>query len=89
MLRSREKLPGCYWTRRHSLHRFYNQEQQGHVGSGPKNARVGGTGYQQSREEIEPLFTSGNGQKRTQGKSLWNLEGVKLFIELKKMEADL
>jgi hypothetical protein len=49
------------------------------VGSGPKNARVGGTGYWQSREEIETLFTSGSGQKRTQGKSLWNLDGKKYF----------
>ena len=40
-------------------------------------------------KKLKALFTSGSGQKRTQGKSLWNLEGVKLFIELKKMEADL
>jgi hypothetical protein len=25
------------------------------------------------------LFTSGSGQKRTQGKSLWNLDGMKYF----------
>jgi hypothetical protein len=28
---------------------------------------------------MKPLFTSGSGQKRTQGKSLWNLEGMKYF----------
>jgi hypothetical protein len=30
-------------------------------------------------KKLIPLFTSGSGQKRTQGKSLWNLEGVKYF----------
>jgi hypothetical protein len=30
------------------------------------------------------LFTSGSGQKRTQGKSLWNLEGMKYFHRAKK-----
>ncbi len=35
------------------------------------------------------LFTSGNGQKRTQGRSLWNLEGMKYFHQAKKMEAGL
>jgi hypothetical protein len=49
------------------------------VGSGPKNARVGGTGYWQSREKLKPLFTRRSNQKRTQGKSLWNLEGMKYF----------
>jgi hypothetical protein len=29
--------------------------------------------------KLKPLFTSGSGQKRTQGKSLWNLEGMKYF----------
>jgi hypothetical protein len=28
---------------------------------------------------LKPLFTSESGQKRTQGKSLWNLEGMKYF----------
>jgi hypothetical protein len=46
------------------------------VGSRGTNVRVGGTGYGKSREEIKPLFTSGSGQKRTQGKSLWNLDGM-------------
>jgi hypothetical protein len=27
----------------------------------------------------KPLFTSGSGQKRSQGKSLWNLEDMKYF----------
>jgi hypothetical protein len=30
-------------------------------------------------KKFKPLFTSGSGQKRTQGKSLWNLEGMKYF----------
>ncbi len=30
-------------------------------------------------KQLKPLFTSGSGQKRTQGKSLWNLEGIKYF----------
>jgi hypothetical protein len=55
------------------------QEQQGHVGSGHTSARVGGRGYGKSRKEIKLLFTSGRGQKRTQGNSLWNLEGMKCF----------
>ncbi len=32
-----------------------------------------------SEKKLKPLFTSGSGQKRTQGKSLWNLEGMKFF----------
>ncbi len=28
-------------------------------------------------KKLKLLFTSGSGQKRTQGKSLWNLEGMK------------
>jgi hypothetical protein len=32
-----------------------------------------------SEEKLKPLFTSGSGQKRTQGKSLWNLDGMKYF----------
>jgi hypothetical protein len=31
-----------------------------------------------------PLFTSGSGQKRTQGKSLWNLDGMKFFHRAKQ-----
>ncbi len=30
-------------------------------------------------KKFKPLYTSGSGQKRTQGKSLWNLEGMKYF----------
>jgi hypothetical protein len=30
-------------------------------------------------KKLKPLFTSGSGQKRTQDKSLWNLEGMKYF----------
>jgi hypothetical protein len=30
-------------------------------------------------KKLKPLFTSGSGQKRSQGRSLWNLEGMKYF----------
>ncbi len=30
-------------------------------------------------KKLKPLFTSGIGQKRTQGKSLWNLDGMNYF----------
>jgi hypothetical protein len=30
-------------------------------------------------KKMKPLFTSGSGQKRTQDKSLWNLDGMKYF----------
>ncbi len=35
-------------------------------------------------KKLKLLFTSGSGQKRTQGKSLWNLEGINIFIERKQ-----
>jgi hypothetical protein len=35
-------------------------------------------------KKLKPLFTSGSGQKRTQGKSLWNLEGIKYFHRAEK-----
>ncbi len=40
-------------------------------------------------KKLKPLFTSGSGQKRTQGKSLWNLDSMKYFHRVKKMEAGL
>jgi hypothetical protein len=40
-------------------------------------------------KKLQPLFTSGSGQKRTQGKNLWNIEGIKKNIVQKKMEVDL
>jgi hypothetical protein len=30
-------------------------------------------------KKLKSLFTSGSCQKRTQGKSLWNLDGMKYF----------
>ncbi len=59
------------------------------MGSGHTSARVGGRGYGKSENKLKPLFTSGSGQKRTQGKSLWNLEGMKYFHRAEKMEAGL
>jgi hypothetical protein len=35
-------------------------------------------------KRLKPLFTSGSGQKRTQGKSLWNLDGMKYFHQAEK-----
>ena len=40
-------------------------------------------------KKLKPLFTSWSGQKRTQGKSLWNLEGMKYFHQTDKMEGGL
>ncbi len=34
--------------------------------------------------KLKPLFTSGSGQKKTQGKSLWNLDGMKYFHRAEK-----
>jgi hypothetical protein len=35
-------------------------------------------------KKLKPLFTSGSAQKRTQCKSLWNLEGMKYFHRAEK-----
>ena len=35
-------------------------------------------------EKLKPLFKSESGQKRTQGKSLWNLDGMKYFHRVEK-----
>ncbi len=35
-------------------------------------------------KKMKPLFTSGSGQKRTQGKTLWNLDGMKYFHRAEK-----
>jgi hypothetical protein len=40
-------------------------------------------------KKLKPLFTSGSGQKRTQGKSLWILDGMKYFHRVEKFEAGL
>jgi hypothetical protein len=31
------------------------------------------------KKKLKPIFTSGGGQKRVQGKSLWNKEGIRYF----------
>ncbi len=36
------------------------------------------------QKKLKPLCTSGSGQKRTQGKSLCNLEGMKYFHRAEK-----
>ncbi len=35
-------------------------------------------------KKLKSLFTSGSGQKRTHGKSLWNLEDMKYFHRAEK-----
>jgi hypothetical protein len=40
-------------------------------------------------KKLKPLFTSGSGQKRTQGKSLWNLDGVKYSHTSERQIPDL
>jgi hypothetical protein len=35
-------------------------------------------------KKLKSLFTSGSGQMRTQGKSLWNLDGMKYFHRAEK-----
>ena len=44
-------------------------------------------GHQEKKLKL--LFTSGSGQKRTQGKSLWYLECMKYFYRAKNIEAGL
>ncbi len=38
---------------------------------------LGAEAMENPEKKLKPLITSGSGQKRTQGKSLWNLEGMK------------
>jgi hypothetical protein len=41
-------------------------------------------GMENTKMKLKPLFTSGSGQNRTQGYSLWNLEGMKYFHQAEK-----
>jgi hypothetical protein len=41
-------------------------------------------GTENPEKKLKPLFTSASGQKRTQGKSLWNLEGMIYFHRAEK-----
>jgi hypothetical protein len=50
---------------------------------------LGAEDMENPEKKLKPLFTSGSGQKRTQGKSLWNLKGVKYFHRAGKMEVGL
>ncbi len=50
---------------------------------------LGGQATGNPEKKLKPLFTSGSGQKRTQGQSLWNLDGMKYFHRAEKMEAGL
>jgi hypothetical protein len=40
---------------------------------------LGAQSIRNQEKKLKPLFTSGSGQKKTQGKSLWNLDGMKYF----------
>jgi hypothetical protein len=50
---------------------------------------VGAEAMVNPEKKLKTLFTSGSGQKRTQGKSLWNLEGMNYFHRAKQMESGL
>jgi hypothetical protein len=50
---------------------------------------LGAEGIENPEKKLKPSFTSGSGQKRIQGKSLWNLEGMEYFHRAEKMEAGL
>jgi hypothetical protein len=50
---------------------------------------LGAEAIENQEKKLKPLFTSRSSQKRTQVKSLWNLEGMKYFHQEKKMEAGL
>jgi hypothetical protein len=50
---------------------------------------LGAEAMENPEKKLKPLITSESGQKRTQGKSLWNLEGMKYFHRVEKMEAGL
>ncbi len=45
---------------------------------------LGEEAMENPEKKLKPLFTSGSGQKRTQGKSLWNLDGMKYFRQAEK-----
>ncbi len=46
---------------------------------GIRMQELGEEAKENQEKKLKPLFTSGSGQKRTQDKSLWNLEGMKYF----------
>ncbi len=50
---------------------------------------LGAEAMENPEKKLKALFTCGSGQKRTQGESLWNLEGMNYFLQVKKMEAGL
>ncbi len=45
---------------------------------------LGAEAMENPEKKLKPLFISGSGQKRTQGKSLWNLDGMKYFHQAEK-----
>jgi hypothetical protein len=45
---------------------------------------IGAEAMGNPEKKLKPLFTSGGDQKKTQGKSLWNLDGMKYFHRAEK-----
>ncbi len=45
---------------------------------------LGAEAMENPEKKLKSFFTSGSGQKRTQGKSLCNLEGMKYFHRAEK-----
>ena len=45
---------------------------------------LGAEAMENPETKLKPLFNSGSGQKRTQGKRLWNLDGMKYFHQAEK-----
>ncbi len=54
-----------------------------------QNQELGEKAKENPEKTLKPLFANGSDQKRTQGKSLWNLKGMKYFHQAEKMEAGL
>ncbi len=46
---------------------------------------LGVQAMENQEKKLKPLFTSGSGLKRTQGKNLWNLDGTKYFHRAEKL----
>ncbi len=46
--------------------------------------QLGAEAMENPEKKLKPLLTSGSGQKRFQGKGLWNLEGMKYFHQAEK-----
>ncbi len=54
-----------------------------------KMQELGTQAFGRQEKKLRPLFASGSGQKRNQGKRLWNIESMKYSHSAEKMEADI